>query len=193
MTVDVKAFGPVLQELRYVDRELYRATETALKQAADPLVKDVRAAFPTKILTGMMTEAKSSKRRRGPYPVYKIGKVRQQVNSRVGGRKRTGSDTWPVLRITQRNGAAMIFDMAQNTQTRGNTLSENLKTGYGNASRVMWPTVRKNIHKVERAIRREMDKAERLVVSRTGGISQYQAASARASSQTRNRFGRFGV
>lgn len=193
-SIDARSFGPVLQELRYLDRTMYQATEKGLKKAAEPLVRDVRQAFPDKVLSGMMVLAKRSKRPRGPYPVYKRGEVRRQVNSKVGGRKRTGENSFPVLKITQRNGAAMIFDMAQQQQTPHNTLSANLVTKYGDASRVMWPTVRKNIGKVEGAIVAELAKAEAMIIARTGGLtsSSYQQASRRASAQTRSASGRFG-
>lgn len=194
--VDIRSVGPVLQELRYLDRTLYKATEKGLKDAAKPLVNDVRQAFPNKILSGMMVQAKSSSRKRGPYPVYRAGQVRRQVNSKVGGRRRSSLEAFPVLKITQRNGAAMIFDMAQHQQTPGNTLVANLKNAqYGNASRVMWPTVRKNVHKIEGALLIELEKAQRMVVARTGGlgVSSYRAASVRASSQARTALGRFGA
>lgn len=192
--MDVRSFGPVLQELRYVDREMYRATEKALKKVAEPLVRDVKQAFPDRALSGMMVQAKTSRRKQGPYPVYKRGEVRRQVNSRVGGRKRAGQDSFPVLKITQRNGAAMIYDMAQQQDTAGNTLSANLIKKFGNASRTMWPTVRKNIHKIEGAILVELHKAEQMVQARTGGLtSSYQQASRRASLMPRNPLGRFGA
>jgi hypothetical protein len=173
---------------------MYKATEKGLKKAAEPLVKEVRQAFPDKILSGMMVTSKTSRRKRGPYPVYKRGEVRRQVNSRVGGRKRTGETSFPVLKITQRNGAAMIFDMAQQQQTPRNTLSANLIAKYGDASRIMWPTVRKNVKKIEGAIIDELSKAEQMVILKTGGLtSQYQQASKRASTQRRTIGGRFGA
>lgn len=193
-SLDARSIGPVLQELRYLDRKMYQATEKALKKAADPLVKDVREAFPDKVLSGMMVLSKTSQRKRGPYPVYKRGEVRRQVNSKVGGRRRSKESNFPVLKITQRNGAAMIFDMAQNQRTPHNTLSANLIAKYGDASRIMWPTVRKNVYKVEDAIREELGKAEQLVITLTGGrTSQYRQASARASAQIRSASGRFGL
>lgn len=193
-SLDARTLAPVLQELRYLDRELYRATEKGLKKASEPLVRDVKQAFPDQALSGMSVQAKTSKRTHGPYPVYKRGKVRQQVNSKVGGRKRAGEGSFPVLRITQRNGAAMIYDMAQQQATPGSTLSANLIKKFGNASRTMWPTVRKNIHKIEGALLVELKKAEQHVQARTGGFtSSYQKSSARAGLQVRNALGRFGA
>jgi hypothetical protein len=194
VTTDIRSLSSTLQELRYLDREMYKGTEKALKKVAEPLVRDVRQAFPDKALSGMMVQHKTSRRKQGPYPVYKRGAVRRQVSAKVGGRRRTGEGSFPVLKITQRNGAAMIYDMAQQQETPGSTLSANLINKFGNASRTMWPTVRKNIHKIEGAVIIELEKAGQKVAQlNAGGASRYQAHSARASSQLRNALGRFGA
>jgi hypothetical protein len=191
--MDYAEISGVMIEMRSLDREMYKATEKALKYAAAPLVNDVRQAFPNKILSGMMVQSKTSRRKRGPYPVYKIGQVRRQVNSKVGGRRQGG--TFPILKITQRNGAAMIYDMAQHQATPGATLSANLiTTSQKNASRVMWPTVRKNLHKVEGAIMAELQKAEKVVQTRTGGYaSQAKTTTRRTTSSAQTAFRRLGA
>jgi hypothetical protein len=196
-TIDVSAFRPVLQELRYLDRELYKATEDGLKTAAMPLITQVKAAFPNKTLSKLSVKSATSKRSHGPYPVYQVGHVRKAVRARVGGRKNQFTNAFPILRITQKNGAAMIYDMAQNDKNSKGTLAKNLiKKHQSNASRTMWPTVRRNIRLVDKALRKEIQKAERIVNNRlgaAGGVSQYQAASARATAQPRHTSGRFGT
>jgi hypothetical protein len=194
--IDVKAFQPVLQELRYLDKEIYKATEAGLKKAANPLVLKVKSAFPARTLSGLMIESKTSKRSHGPYPVYKVGKVRQAVSAKVGGRKNSFTNAFPVLRISQRNGAAMIYDMAQHDNASNGTLAKNLNTKHAKkASRSMYPAVKANIKSVEGALRAEVEKAEQIVNARlgaAGGVSQYQASSARASAAPRHSSGRFG-
>jgi len=64
------------------------------------------------------------------------------------------------------------------------------------ASRTMYPTVRANIKIIEADLRAEIDKAEKKVSARmgaSGGASQYQAASSRATTQARHSSGRFGT
>lgn len=194
--IDASAFKPVLQELRYMDKEMYKATEAGLKKAANPLVMKVKAAFPSRTLRGLMTLSKKTKRSHGPYPVYTAGKVRTAVKPKVGGRKNSFTGAFPVLRITQRNGAAMIYDMAKHDNAPNGTLVKNLNRKHGkNASRTMWPTVRANIKMVEADLRAEIAKAEQIVSAKlgaSGGVSQYQASSARASAQGRHSSGRFG-
>ena len=199
--IDVTAFKPVLQELMYLDRTLYKATEKGLKDASKPLTQKIKMAFPTRTLSGLMKPHKATpslrtdKKRTNDYPVYNIGKIKQGVVARVGGRKRSDSNVFPVLRVVQRNGGAMIYDMAQH-DAKGQTLASNLQTKHKtNASRTMYPTVRANIKLVEADIRAEIAKAEKIVSDRlgaSGGVSQYQNASKRAKEQARGASGKFG-
>lgn len=199
--INVTAFKPVLQELLYLDRTLYKATEKGLKDASKPLVNKVKMAFPTRTLSGLMglhkatPKLRTDKKRTNDYPVYNIGDIKRRTVARVGGRKRSDTNVFPVLRIVQRNGGAMIYDMAQH-DANGETLSRNLKKKHGNnASRTMYPTVRANIGSVEADIRSEIAKAEKMVSDRlgaSGGVSQYQNSSSRAKSQGRGASGRFG-
>ena len=199
LDIDATAIQPILQELMYLDRTLYNATLKGLRDASKPLVMKVKAGFPTKTLSGLMTEHKNTPRlqkikRSDPYPVYKIARVKAGVSAVAGGRKRTENTTFPVLRIRQKQGAAMIYDMAQN-DAEGQTLSRNLRKMHGNASRTMYPVVRRNIKSIEKDLGAELKKAEKMVSDRlvaSGGRSQYKASSARAKAQSRNALGKFG-
>lgn len=198
LDIDATAFQPVLQELKFIDRELYKATEKGLKDAALPLVLKVKSALPATTVSGLMRkhEAMPKLRKKGgrkPYPVYSAGNAKRGVVSKVGGRKRTDAETFPVLRIQQKQGAAMIYDMAQKDHT--STLARNLSAKHGkDASRTMYPVVRANIGIIENDLRAEISKAEKIVSNKiaiAGGKSQYKASSGRASAQARNLIGRF--
>jgi len=200
LDIDASALQPILQELMYLDRTLYDATLKGLRDASKPLVQKVKLGFPTKTLEGLMTRHTNTPKlqkikRSDPYPVYNIGAVKRGVTAVAGGRKRTEKTTFPVLRIRQKQGGAMIYDMAQNDNT-GQTLSRNLKKRHGNdASRTMYPVIRANIKSVEKDLDRELKKAEKMVTDRilaTGGRSQYKASSARAKAQSRTSLGKFG-
>ena len=126
--------------------------------------------------------------------MYNSGAVKRGVKAVAGGVKRSTRTTFPVLRIRQTQGAAMIYDMAQH-DADGETLARNLRK-HGNASRTMYPVVRANIKLVEKEIEAEIKKAEKLVSDRifaSGGKSQYKASSARAKSQSRTALGKFGA
>ena len=199
LDIDASALQPILQELMYLDRTLYDATLKGLRDASKPLVMKVKASFPTKTLSGLMTRHKNTPslqtiKRSQDYPVYNIKSVRASVSAVAGGRKRTENTTFPVLRIRQKQGGAMIYDMAQNDAT-GETLSRNLRRMHGDASRTMYPVVRANIKSIEKDLDAELKKAEKMVTDRilaTGGRSQYKASSARAKAQSRTSLGKFG-
>ena len=199
LDIDATAIQPILQELMYLDRTLYNATLKGLRDASKPLVMKVKAGFPTKTLSGLMKQHKNTPslqtiKRSQDYPVYNIKSVRASVSAVAGGRKRTERTTFPVLRIRQKQGGAMIYDMAQNDAT-GETLSRNLKTKHGDASRTMYPVVRRNIKSIEKDLDAELKKAEKMVSDRlvaSGGKSQYKASSGRAKSQSRTSLGKFG-
>lgn len=196
--IDASSLQPVLQELKFLDRTLYDATLKGLRDASKPLVMKVRAGFPSRTLSGLMTQHKSTPslqtiKRSQDYPVYNSGAVKRGVTAIAGGTKRSNRTTFPVLRIRQKQGAAMIYDMAQH-DANGETLARNLRKK-GNASRTMYPVIRANIKLVEKDIASEVRKAEKLVSDRifaTGGKSQYKASSSRAKSQSRNALGKFG-
>ena len=198
--IDATSLQPVLQELKFLDRDLHKATLKGLTDASKPLVMKVRAGFPSRTLSGLMTQHKSTpslqtKKRSQDYPVYNSGAVKRGVKAVAGGVKRSTRTTFPVLRIRQTQGAAMIYDMAQH-DADGETLARNLRKKHGNASRTMYPVVRANIKLVEKEIEAEIKKAEKLVSDRifaSGGKSQYKASSARAKSQPRTALGKFGA
>ena len=199
LDIDATAIQPILQELMYLDRTLYNATLKGLRDASKPLVMKVKAGFPTKTLSGLMKQHKNTPslqtiKRSQDYPVYNIKSVRASVSAVAGGRKRTENTTFPVLRIRQKQGGAMIYDMAQNNAS-GQTLSRNLKTKHGDASRTMYPVVRANIKSIEKDLDAELKKAEKMVSDRlvaSGGRSQYKASSGRAKAQSRTSLGKFG-
>ena len=125
--------------------------------------------------------------------MYNSGAVKRGVTAIAGGSKRSTRTTFPVLRIRQKQGAAMIYDMAQH-DADGETLARNLRRK-GNASRTMYPVIRANIKMIENDVDAEIKKAEKMVNDRifaTGGKSQYKASSARAKSQSRTALGKFG-
>ena len=199
LDIDASALQPILQELRYLDRTLYDATLKGLRDASKPLVQKVKLGFPTKTLSGLMTRHKNTPslqtiKRSQDYPVYNIKSVRASVSAVAGGHKRTEKTTFPVLRIRQKQGGAMIYDMAQNDAT-GETLSRNLRRMHGNASRTMYPVIRANIKSIEKDLNAVLNEAEKMVTDRilaTGGRSQYKASSARAKAQSRTSLGKFG-
>jgi hypothetical protein len=192
--MEIHGLKPVLTTLMYIDRDLYNATTKEIKMVAQPLVAKVKGDFPAVVLSGFMKTAATSERKGGPFPSYKIGKVRQGVSAKVGGRRNTYTGAWPILRISQRNAGAMVFDMAQKQQTPGKTFVANLKKeGYGDASRVMWKSVRRNMGMVQKNVENAVAKVERSIEGQLSrNLEKSNAQSRVAASQTRTQ-GRFGL
>lgn len=192
--MEVHGLKPVLRTLMYIDRDLYDATTKEIKTVASPLVAKVKGDFPAVVLSGFMKTAATSERKGGPFPSYKIGKVRQGVSAKVGGRKNTYTGAWPILRISQRNAGAMIFDMAQHQQTPGKTFVANLKAeGYGNASRVMWKSVKRNMGMVRSNVESAVARVEKRIEAQLArDVDKGSAQSQFAAGQTRTQ-GRFGL
>ena len=192
--MEIHGLKPVLNTLMYLDRDLYKATTKEIQTIAQPLVAKVKGDFPTTVLSGFMKTAATSERKYGPFPSYKIGKVRQGVSAKVGGRKNIYTGAWPILRISQRNAGAMIFDMAQHQRTDGNTFVANLKKeGYGNASRVMWKSVTKNLGMIQSSVEKAVAKLEQSIegdLSRS--IENRKRQSEFVKTQSRNIRGQFG-
>jgi hypothetical protein len=192
--MQVHGLKPALQTLMYLDRDLYKTTTKEIVKVSKPLVTVVQGAFPQTVLSGFMKPTINSKRKGGPFPTYKVAQVRRGVSAKVGGRKNAYTNSWPIVRIQQRNGAAMVFDMAQRQQTTGNTFVANLKKeGYGNASRVMWKTVTRNLHLVEKNVADAVAKVEvKINHQLEASVQRRQAQSDFTKTQGRNSLGQFG-
>jgi hypothetical protein len=195
MQVGVSIYGlkPVLETLRYVDRDLYNQTTKDIRKVSQPLVQKVKGDFPTSVLSGFMRPAQNSKRRGGAFPHYDVKKARQGVGVKIGGRKNQMTNSWPVVRIQQKNAGAMIFDMA-GAKNRGGTFVKNLeKEKYGRASRVMWKSVRSNLPLVEKNIKDAVEKVEKAINAQLQtSIERREKQSAFTKTQGRNALGQFG-
>lgn len=191
--IQVHGLKPVLETLRYVDRDLYNATTKEIRKVSQPLVQKVKGDFPSSVLSGFMTPAKNSQRRGGAFPHYEAKKARQGVGVRIGGRKNQLTNSWPILRVQQKNAGAMIFDMAGSAH-RGSVFVKNLeKEGYGKASRVMWKSVRANMNLVEKNIRDAVTQVEKAIGAKLDKSIERRAAQSEFSkTQSRNALGQFG-
>ena len=191
--VDVSSLRPVLQTLMVVDRTLYNKVVADIKSDAMPLANKIAKDFPIKVLSGFKKKRTKSVSK-ATFPKYDAAVVRRSVKPIVGGRKRASSNTYPILKLRTKNGAAQIFDMAQNQQTPGNTFVANLKKeGYGDASRVMWKSTRSNMPMVTALINNAVTKVEQSIsADLVRSVQQRKAASSRAKVRVRTQ-GRFGL
>lgn len=204
----IEGVKATLNELRYLDRTLYGEITKAIKEPLKQKVANpVAQQFPSNsevLSRWVVREGKTtSKSRTGSQrlPAYDAASARKGVGVVVGGRKKvdvlTGTTTHPIAKIRQKDAGGSVYDMA-GAANPSSRFVQNLKTKSGKtASREMWRGVESRYPVIEGEIRSILDAAEAMVsdrLSARGGLSEYQAASARASAQSRNAAtGRFGV
>lgn len=93
--------------LRTTDKKLLRLTQAAMKTAASPMVAQARSATPTgeAVLEGWRHKGRTG---------WRDAEVLSGISASVGGRG-VSRNTWPLLKLTQKNAAGMIYDWAGRT------------------------------------------------------------------------------
>jgi hypothetical protein len=191
--VDITGLKPVLQTLMVVDRELYKKVVADIKSQSMPLANKIAQDFPVTVLSGF-TKKRTRAGSKATFPSYNAAVVRKSVKPIVGGRKRASSNTYPILKLRTKDGAAQVFDMAQNQATPGNTFVANLKAqGYGDASRVMWKSTKRNLPMLEHLVMKAVKTVEQSIsADLVRSVQQRKAQSSRVKGIVRTQ-GRFGL
>lgn len=203
----VHGIKPVLEVLRTLERETYKQIVDDLKDNTNDLRLAVANDFPEKpwnSSTGKINWAKYGRTQRGrrpkgaagaSFPRWQANKVKRGVSIKVGGRKVRRTNSYPILRIVQSDGAGQIYDLATKQRGEGSVgkqFVQNLNTK-GDPSRVMWKSAAKNYplveHKVMRILR---DVEKRFTADIAMQTDKRNAQSMRASKQVRTALGRFG-
>lgn len=203
----VHGIQSTIQYLQRFEREVFKEIRKELVDSAKPIVVAVQDEFPetpwdskrgvnwTKY--GRTQRGRKSPSSAGPsFPRYQYSKVKRGVKADTGSTRRRSDGTYTILRIKQTDAAGSIYDLAKNTQTANaasfiNNLNKS-KRGQPN-SRVMFPTVEKQMPKVLHNIMRILDKIEARYSAEIATDTQTRAAqSSRAQNQLRNVLGRFG-
>lgn len=203
----VHGIKPVLEVLRTLERETYKQIVDDLKDNTNDLRVAVANDFPEKpwnSSTGKINWAKYGRTQRGrrpkgaagaSFPRWQANKVKRGVSIKVGGRKVRRTNSYPILRIVQSDGAGQIYDLAKNQQGSGavgKQFVQNLN-GQGKPSRVMWKSAAKNYPLVEHKVMRILDDVgKRFTAEIAMQTDKRNAQSVRASKQARTALGRFG-
>jgi hypothetical protein len=194
--MQIEGVKGVLQELYYMDRRLHKEITGRLKNAAQPIAKEIAAeGFPDLPLSRWGASA-AGQRTAGGFPKYNGASARAGVKVRTGGRRNRMTGVSPILKIVQTDAAGSVYDIAGRKQTgKHPSFIPNLKAQHGNASRSMWPAVLSRMGSIEGEIQAAINDATQAVSASIAGgsISRTSAASSRASSRGRTSFGRFGV
>ena len=201
----VHGLAPVLETLRTLDRELYRAVQNEIRTQTDDLRVAVAAGFPDKPWdspkpVNWLKYGRTKRGRKMPdqagasFPRYDPGKVKAGVKIVVGGRKVRRTNSFPILRVVQSNGAGEIFDLAKDGHGKAGTQFVKNLAKSGEPSRVMWKKVRANYPLVEGKVTVIVDRLMKQFSAQIAHESDRRAAqSVRASQQVRNVLGQFGA
>lgn len=207
--VAVHGVDSTIAYLRRFEKEMYKEIRKDLIKSAQPTVRAVAAEFPTQPWSASKpigwTKYGRTQRGRKPagaagasFPRYQASKVRRGVKADTGSSRRRSDGTYTILRIKQTDAAGAIYDLAKNQQTvnpdRGSFVKNlnNAKRGQPN-SRVMWPTVQKNLPALMLDVEKILSKIEGMYSAEIAADTMTrQAQSARASKQVRNALGQFG-
>jgi len=207
--VAVHGVQSTIAYLRRFEKDLYKSIRKELVQSAQPVVRAVAREFPKEPWdsTGGVNWTKYGRTERGrkpagasgaSFPRYQITKVRRGVKADTGSSRRRMDGTYAILRIKQTDAAGSIYDLAKNQRTtvpdRGSFVKQlnGARRGTPN-SRVMWPTVEKNLPTIIVQVEKILDKIENLYTAEIAADTmRRQAQSARASAQVRRATGQFG-
>lgn len=199
VTIDVYGVKSTLEYLRRFEPAAYKQVTTNIRNVAEPVRAAVAQTFPASSglrnwdRYGHLTKQKQ-KTTRGPsgytFPRYKITQVRKGVKTQVGGRKIRSTNTYPILRIKQTDGAGQIFDLA----AEGHSSSGQAFVGKiaGKASRVMWPTVKKKMPLITNDITKTMREVEKQFTAEIAvDMDRRAKLSNAAKRQVRDALGKF--
>ena len=206
VSIQVHGVKPTLEYLRRFEPEVYQSITKEMRKAAAPLRSQVAKAFPSQTdvvrsdgrrqweLYGHSSKQKKRSDRGETgytFPRYNSTQVRRGVKTQVGGRKNRLTNTYPILRIKQTDGAGAIYDMAAQGNSRsGQSFVGRLK---GSPSRVMWPTVIRGMNTLRPEIEKIINRVERRFTAEIAAdVDRRAAQSAQASKQIRDALGRFG-
>jgi hypothetical protein len=172
-TQKIRGLDDALKTLGKIDPVLRREGVKRLKGDIKPIVLAIKAGIPKAPLSNWVAPKQSSARRgtveagrsgAAGLPFWKASKARSGVSASVRKQSQKGAKGKAILiTVRQRDGAGIAFDMAGRKRP-GNRLDRSLvSAGWGEASRVMWPTVERHKPAVLASINRSVTKMEDLI------------------------------
>lgn len=205
-SINVFGVKSTLEYLRRFEPDAYKSVTRQMTATAKPLVKQTASLFPAN--PGLVRsngvrqwnlyghdhkrKQKSDKGESGyTFPRYDITQVRRGVKSKVGGRKNRTTNSYPILRIIQDNGAGQIFDLAdEGHNSAGRAFVKALP---GKRSRVMWRSIRRGMPLIQRDIMQALKEEEKRYSDKIAiDMDKRAKLSASSARQVRDALGRFG-
>jgi hypothetical protein len=172
--VEVHGVREVLAELRKYERETYVTIEKDLKSSAKPAADAVGRDFPDKPLSNW--HAAGGRKGNSRLPAYNKS-AKNKVRVDVSTKKPKGSNEHGLMRLQQSNAGGQIYDTAGSGggtksaagQRFVSNLDKHLKTKSKSGryrSRVMYPSTKKNLPLIEKAVEVSIRKIDGLVQKR---------------------------
>ena len=163
-TVAVYGVDDALKELKALDAEMYWASVSKIKRAAEPMRQAIAGSIPSQ--PPMSGWGKGG--RTGWRPAT------TKVTTQYGKRYDRGSRTRTIVRVVLSGASASIYDLAAKSRSgsQGQQFVENLNRR-GKASRAAWPVANRMLPQINRAVVQAAEEVmrslnKRLVTKPTG-------------------------
>ena len=205
--VNVYGAKSTLEYLRRFEPDAYKRVTKEMTATAKPLVRSAAQQFPSTPMTNSkgirmwnLYGHESKKKQRSDkgdsgysFPKYDITQVRKGVKSKVGGRKNKATNSYPILRIIQSDGAGQIYDLAAEGHSVAGRAFVGKLNGQGTASRIMWKTLKKGMPGIRKDITASLRRYEREFSDKIAvDMDKRMKLSASSARQVRDALGRFG-
>jgi hypothetical protein len=196
-SISIEGTKPTLEYLRRYEPDLYKRLTRELRTTATPLAKTVANTFPAS--SGMKNWDKYGHLGKGKgkpdtghsFPRYVASQVRKGVKVQVGGRKNKGTNSYPLVRIKQTDGAGQIYDLAR----EGHSVAGRafVKKIDGQPSRVMWKAAKPGLATLKNQVAEIINRYSKDFTNEVTAESIRRAKlSASSRNQVRDALGRFG-
>lgn len=161
---DIENIPDMIRTLRQIDPELRKEAAREIRAIGRSVAADAKAQIPEAPLSGWSHAGRTG---------FRPAEVRRGVTAKVKFSAKRTRDTIPLLTLHQKSAAGEIFDMAGRKSSgdtaQGRAMIRALNSRSGRASRYMWPTVERNLPRVERSLAEAAAKMARTINERTGG------------------------
>jgi len=154
---EIQDIPDMIRALKDIDPELRKEAAREIRGIARSVVADAKTQ-----ITGVPLSGWAHKGRTGFQPAA----VRRGIGARVKFTAKRTEDEIPLMTLTQKSPAGVIFDMAGRKNRSGNMIPQ-LNARHGGASRYMWPTMERNLPRVEAALLEAAGKMARTISERT--------------------------
>lgn len=148
----------MIRTLKQIDPELRKEAAREVRSIGKSVAADAKAQIFGVPLSGWAHKGRTG---------FEPASVRRGISARIKFTAKKTQNEIPLMTLVQKDAAGQIFDMAG----RKNGSSQFVRSLPGSASRYMWPTVERNLPRVEAALLEAANKMAETINRQTGGTS----------------------